>query len=281
MPAEGRDLPLQIEDALRIGWSFEITRREFDAALDARLSDEQDKGLPSALKALRIFEKISSRDAAAFLAATAGPPTMVRLPSGEDDAVVAAVMKAIRSTHPDAVMAPGEALRGRLEAALSHIAAWDRDTHDQIRRHLFAVYFLDGIAPSSFTVARFFGHVFLSARESLDTEDIALLLIHEMAHTELNLITLFDDLFSPQSLRTEAYAPFQQKMRGPVGRVHAAHALYRMLNFARASHSQHTEGLLRDFAATLATFDDVEPTSLGKVLIAELYRHTLVDGIVQ
>ena len=54
-----------------------------------------------------------------------------------------------------------------------------------------------------------------------------------------------------------------------------------MLNFARASHSQHTEGLIRDFAATLATFDDVEPTSLGKVLIAELYRHTLVDGIVQ
>lgn len=267
-----------IIDALEAGWSFPVTRPRYETLLDRRLAASSGRALPPVARPLAVFERVAP-DAlerfAAGLTHTSIGPVLVEDATGDGSA---AILSAVRRNHDRATLSPGHL--DRLEDGLEYLRARNPATHAAIAENLLAVAFLSDVRSSSFSIARLIGFVFLSNRPDLDAEDIALLLIHEMAHTELNLLTLFDDLFAPDALRGEAYAPFQQKMRGPVGRIHAAHAVYRMLQFAGASGSKHAEGLRSDFAATLATLEDVETTPLGSALIHRFYRAALTEETI-
>ena len=267
----------EIVQALTGGWSFTATRPAFDALLQGRIAQITDSDIDPSAQPLVAFEGLSIDDAGAFAQTTVRLPDGPRLVDQDADAGANALVQAVQKRHEAAEISSGQA--ERLQAGLRYMHRADPKTHGEICQNLLAVAFLSGISSSSFTIARLIGFVFLSDRADLDDEDIALLLIHEIAHTELNLITLFDDLFTPDSLNTEAFAPFQQKMRNPVGRIHAAHAVYRMLQFAQRDGSKHIDGLRDDLSATLKTFDDVDTTDVGRALISRLYPAVLNEGV--
>lgn len=116
----------------------------------------------------------------------------------------------------------------------------------------------------------YFGTLFLAVAD--DPVSVAISLVHEMAHQELFLINLVDRLVNATSDFNLVHAPYQGKTRPPIGRIHSAHALFRMiqleveLGLNRAA--QHAELL----DTTVATFSEEELTPFARKLVNEVYQ---------
>jgi len=67
--------------------------------------------------------------------------------------------------------------------------------------------------------------------KNFTAEQVAVSIVHEMAHQELFLITLLDRLINQAYDYHEIHAPFQGRKRPPIGRIHSLWALYRMVQF--------------------------------------------------
>ena len=67
------------------------------------------------------------------------------------------------------------------------------------------------------------------------------------------------------------HAPFQKRARPPIGRLHAAHALFRMQQFEKLAGikaSTHHAVLMRE---TASTFAPGELTEVAKLLVLRAY----------
>ena len=121
----------------------------------------------------------------------------------------------------------------------------------------------------------YLGTLFLGARDQHDFIDFAVSMVHECAHQELFLLNFVDRLVSEGWDHSQVHAPYQEKSRPTIGRLHSAHALYRMvqlLSVVEPSGQRH-----RKFSKILRQNRDAflpgELTPLGSILIEEVYAN--------
>ena len=100
---------------------------------------------------------------------------------------------------------------------------------------------------------------------------MALSLVHELGHQELFLLNLVDRLIQASSDYTLAHAPYQGKLRPPIGRLHSAHALFRMIQFENGSNSSRQQRHQRLLNETIETFAESETTPFAWKLLHEVY----------
>lgn len=95
---------------------------------------------------------------------------------------------------------------------------------------------------------------------------LAVSVIHEMAHQELFLVNLLDRLVNQPFDYNEVHAPFQGMKRPPIGRLHSLWALYRMVQFQQMTGdiNQKHQDLLRQ---NVEAFADQELTLFAKRLV--------------
>ena len=100
----------------------------------------------------------------------------------------------------------------------------------------------------------------------LTAKQLAVSIVHELAHQELFLINLLDRLVNQPFDYNEVHAPFQGTKRPPIGRLHSMWALYRMVQFQKIQNEtdqKYQELLLKNVEA----FEDQELTPCGKKLV--------------
>lgn len=120
------------------------------------------------------------------------------------------------------------------------------------------------------------GAIFLN-RSLLGSDALTETLIHEMAHQELFCLNLIDRLVKPHADNQLTYAPFQKTERPAIGRLHAAHSLYRTCQFHAALAAQDSLQAKRfaeashSLTATVATLSPSDFTPLGNLLIQQCY----------
>lgn len=97
-------------------------------------------------------------------------------------------------------------------------------------------------------------------------EQLAVSVVHEMAHHELFLVNLLDRLVNEPWDYNQVHAPFQGMKRPPIGRLHSLWALYRMVQFQRSTGNvnQKYQDLLRQ---NVEAFEDQELTSFARRLV--------------
>lgn len=116
-----------------------------------------------------------------------------------------------------------------------------------------------------------FGCIFITRQwlaQSLEKRMTSL--VHELAHQELFLVNLVDRLVNSSSDYSLAHAPYQGTQRPPIGRLHSAHALFRMRNLQKQVGWKHDE-TDRVLAETCRSFTSEELTPLAAELVEKVY----------
>lgn len=114
----------------------------------------------------------------------------------------------------------------------------------------------------------YLGAIFLN-RSLLSTPALAETIVHELAHQELFCLNLVDRLVMPEADKKQVYAPFQKLARPPIGRLHSAHALFRVGQFLAPGEA--FSETLKCLAETVMTFERGDLTELGTFLVEECY----------
>lgn len=120
-----------------------------------------------------------------------------------------------------------------------------------------------------------FGALFLTKRWlGLSEEAQMVSQVHELAHQELFLVNLVDRLVNESSDFALAHGPLQGKQRPPIGRLHAAHALFRMRNFRKSMgwNFDQVQLLLQE---TCATLHRSELTALAFSIVKDVYQNEI------
>lgn len=137
------------------------------------------------------------------------------------------------------------------------------------------VHFRSGSSPHAF------GCVFLGEKmDSLAFENLAVSIVHEMAHQELFLFNLIDRLVNAEADFNLVHAPFQGIKRPPIGRLHSLYALFRMVEFEKLAdlpHERHQQLLLD----TIHSFEEFELTDFAKRLLRSIERSLSLENIVR
>jgi hypothetical protein len=170
-----------------------------------------------------------------------------------------------------------------IHVALSseHLAKWEEQKLFLRNMHPFfhaqAFKYLDGISlisNSNFRSAshpHFWGLVFLNVSRLMgDVKDCAISIIHEAAHQELFLLNLIDRLVVNSFDFSMVHAPFQGRERPPIGRMHSAHALFRMLN-ATTPGSEENGSYKLLLRKTIDSFQPNELTSFANRIVDSVY----------
>lgn len=112
-----------------------------------------------------------------------------------------------------------------------------------------------------------FGVMFIGEPiKNFTAEQVAVSIVHEMAHQELFLITLLDRLINQAYDYHEIHAPFQGRKRPPIGRIHSLWALYRMVQFQNRigkANLKH-QALMKE---NIKAFESGELTKFGEDLV--------------
>lgn len=121
--------------------------------------------------------------------------------------------------------------------------------------------FCGASCPQAFGIY-FLGDQFFRATPS----DRHLSFVHELAHQELFLLQLVDRLVESSANESLVFAPYQGRLRPPIGRIHSLWALYRMVQHAELM-SCDKRFLNKKFEQTVSSLSDNELTSFGKKLV--------------
>jgi HEXXH motif-containing protein len=136
------------------------------------------------------------------------------------------------------------------------------------------VVVVDEVAFHSASHPHAFGVIFLSAERCRSAPpEVAISLVHELAHQELFLVNLVDRLVREGSDHSLMHAPYQGKERPAIGRLHSAHALWRMTRFCEAlgwgERVERYGGYLRQ---NIVAFRDGELTDFAARILANVHR---------
>ena len=96
-------------------------------------------------------------------------------------------------------------------------------------------------------------------------------IVHELAHQELFLVNLLDRIILPGNEFHVAYAPLQKKERPLIGRIHSAHALFRMAQFEKRQSLQCETPSVQLLSQTIQTIPLQGLTDFGRFLVTEIY----------
>lgn len=151
------------------------------------------------------------------------------------------------------------------------LAAVSKSNGSQFASAIQAIAPLGGADFGAASTPHLFGCIFVSQRWiEQPFEKRMTSLVHELAHQELFMVNLVDRLVNSSADYALAHAPLQGTMRPPIGRLHSAHALFRMRNFQREVgwESSESDRLLAD---TCRTFQPGELTPLASELVNKVY----------
>jgi HEXXH motif-containing protein len=161
------------------------------------------------------------------------------------------------------------------DAALGVLAERLPATHAALMRWIQRVVVVqgeageDGVAGSS---PRFLGCILVPAKYfERPAAALAGELVHEMAHQELFVLNAFDRLVQPSADNVMRYSIFAGVRRPTIGRLHAAHAIFRMIQVARATEqgSRLLRGQLR---LTTRTFRSDDLTPFAQRVVRDVYK---------
>lgn len=140
-----------------------------------------------------------------------------------------------------------------------------------------AIVLTNGVGFTAASSPKLFGLIIITDRYcGLPKSERMLSMIHELAHQELFLINLIDRLIPASTEQNLIYSPFQERDRPPIGRLHACHVLFRMVQFIKTATKKYfpEEQLMRlkiELKACIASIDkENELTHFGRKLI-EIY----------
>jgi hypothetical protein len=156
-----------------------------------------------------------------------------------------------------------------LQSALKIIEQTAPSTYNELINLIDTFVVLDTDGFRSASHPHFIGALFIKIQNSPML--LATSIIHELAHQELFLINFIDRLVNVKFDYNEIHSPFQNRPRPPIGRLHSAHAIFRMLQFdiqADLNNQQKYKDLLEN---TILTFNEDELTSFSWSLIHEVY----------
>jgi hypothetical protein len=120
----------------------------------------------------------------------------------------------------------------------------------------------------------FLSSLFLQLRPDDTKFDFLVSIIHEAAHQELFLVNFVDRLVNEKFDHNLIHAPYQNKIRPPIGRIHSLHALYRMNQFIMTFEPDHPKFnfFKSKFNSNLTSFEVGELTEFGNFLIRDVYE---------
>jgi len=260
------------------GWTFDELSPRFCSALIRRIEDAQDG--PADLERRSLMELT-------LLAYDSSVPRswqgfdvnskFLTMPSEEESFLIASKLaeKVSPGGIPSALTSEDMNLIVRAERFLREVAPAtfalkDRWVNSYMK--LQNVGFRSGSHPHAF------GCVFFGARIMEFTErEVAVSIVHEMAHQELFLFNLLDRLVESEADFKLVHAPFQGMVRPTIGRLHSLYALYRMVEFqqqAGINSDRHADLLF----ATADTFTPGDLTEYGASLVAAVVKRTRLNN---
>ena len=117
-----------------------------------------------------------------------------------------------------------------------------------------------------------FGTVYFGNRLlDVTVDELTISLCHELAHHELFLINLYDRLINPEFDRSLRFAPFQNKERPPIGRLHSLFALFRMILSQRRCGADFANNLIK-YTATEESFGSNELTPFANAMLESMAK---------
>lgn len=121
----------------------------------------------------------------------------------------------------------------------------------------------------------FMGLLFINLGLLKTDADFDLSVVHEIAHQELFLLNLLDRLVLGSISPSLIHSPYQNKVRPTIGRLHSAHALYRMIQYElHLKRFNNVERFRKYLNDTILTFSTEELTAFGYLLI-DVYKKVL------
>lgn len=157
--------------------------------------------------------------------------------------------------------------RDKLQEALTLVEQADKDLSFLRKENINGFLRITGVNFRSASHPHIFGLILLGDGVRQQTsQQLAVSIVHEMAHQELFLVNLLDRLVNQPFDYNEVHAPFQGTKRPPIGRLHSLWALYRMVQFQRSTGeiNKKYQDLLRQ---NVEAFQDQELTSFAKKLV--------------
>jgi hypothetical protein len=149
------------------------------------------------------------------------------------------------------------------------------ELHAAYREAVSSVAFVDTKEFGAASSPRVFGNLFFGSSHYLraSVTELVQSIAHEMGHQELFLINLLDRLVAQETDGNMQYAPLQDTERPPIGRIHACHALFRILS----THDlkicvEGTEPLVKQLEQTIETLNHGECTAYGQKILDHVYR---------
>lgn len=219
-------LQLQILQKIeRREWVFDLLLLPFKRALERqnRVNSDSQSELELTLKRYLSIQLISEKHQSIFF-----EPVSFQNP--ED------LLKLAQAVHPSARIEQWtDSEQKRIVSARKQLSALEQEA-GQLVEEIFSKFvrmkdgqFAGASMPTAFG-AYFAGDQFFQL--SLSEQMISL--VHELAHHELFLINLVDRLVLEEADFNMSFAPFQGKVRPPMGRLHSLYALFRMLQYSKS-----------------------------------------------
>ncbi len=157
--------------------------------------------------------------------------------------------------------------RDKLQEALTFVESANNDLSALRKASITGFIRVTGVNFRSASHPHIFGLILIGdGAWQLTSEQLAVSVVHEMAHQELFLVNLLDRLVNEPFDYNEVHAPFQGIKRPPIGRLHSMWALYRMVQFQRLSgkiNEKHQEFLRQNIEA----FEAQELTVFAEKLV--------------
>lgn len=158
--------------------------------------------------------------------------------------------------------------RIQIKSALRLIFETDRSVAQLLAELVQAFLKAENVHFRSASHPHLMGSIILSSKAMLqDSKQLAVSIVHELAHQELYMLNLLDRLVVQAFDHNEIHAPFQGRKRPPIGRLHSMWALHRMVQFEKkigVEYQRHALLLKQNCQA----FEPQELTEFAKVLVS-------------
>ncbi|MBX3020156.1 MAG: hypothetical protein KF799_00640 [Bdellovibrionales bacterium] len=188
------------------------------------------------------------------------------------------LLRLSKSIFPQAVPVSLSSWRKeQVQNAESFMGQHAKQTRQYLEKWISSYLLVENVSFRSASSPHAFGCIFFGKNmDRLDYKNLAVSVVHEMAHQELFLINVLDRLVEESADFSLVHAPFQGIVRPPIGRLHSLYALFRMVEFEKQSglpHERHQQ-LIFD---TIDSFQDFELTDFARQLVHTIKERTEVE----
>lgn len=184
--------------------------------------------------------------------------------------------KLSKSIFPQAaIVSLSPSRKEQIQDAESFIGTKAKQTRRLHELWISSYLLLENVTFRSASSPHAFGCIFFGENmDRLDYKNLAVSIVHEMAHQELFLFNVLDRLVETKADFNLVHAPFQGTVRPPIGRLHSLYALFRMVEFEKQAglpHERHQQLVFE----TIDSFKDFELTDFAKQLVRSMKLRTL------